>query len=647
MTDFAFPTVTPSSANGLVSAVVTSFTGSPVVLPAVTTTITSKGVVKTSVSVHHKPVLIQHAYWGVLALIGLATAINAIFIAWATYRRYQARRRTQDAVPAPSRNGRLSLRRFPHAILSASRIWGFRRRIPFVDMTLVEFALTVVYIGGCLAFAYAPTDNEKPAVNLLPKYWGASTGIIAAGQMPLAVFLALKNNPVTKLTGLGHEKLVLMHRIVSRCLLMFTWLHCVGEYFRSPPRLLNATWKVLGLVAAVAQTLTSIMGIKQIRHAYYEVFYTSHVVLIIIFIVTAHLHCIGEDYGLLVWPCYIIWGFDRVLRAGRYVLFNFVLRPKNRKALVEYIGADGLRVTLKRRIPGGWTAGQHVFLAFPALGIQSHPFTIGNVYEKEAGGDEAEMLFIIRAMGGQTRTLMERAMPTGRCELQAFFDGPYGHPEDIRAFTTCVFVAGGTGVTYTVARMHQLFKDIHASNARAKRVVFIWAVRTETEYDWVASDIAKVVALAPPSVSLLVEVYLTGERRERTLDALPDLEKSFESEKGARTASTASASPTLSRVSRDDGCSESEEKIDAGASTPTELAPTYYAGVARRSGRPDVHQILEEEVTASEGVVAVDVSGPDGLVAAVRSALSQPFAGPVATMKGNPTVLLSVEQFRM
>ncbi|KAH9853631.1 ferric reductase NAD binding domain-containing protein [Lenzites betulinus] len=652
MTDFAAPTVAPSSAADVLSAVITSFAGSPVALPRVTSTITSKGVVKTTVAVKYKHGAIQNSYWGILALIGIAAVINAVFIAWATYRRYQARRRTQDAVPAPSRTGRLSLRRFPHAILSASRIWGFRVRIPYVDMTLVEVALTLLYVGGCLAFVYAPTETMNPAVNLMPKYWSANAGIIAAGQMPLAVFLALKNNPLTKLTGLGHEKVVLMHRIVSRCLLFLTWLHFVGEYFRSERLLLSADWKVLGLVAAVAQTLTSIMGIKQIRHAYYEVFYTSHVILIIIFIVTAHLHCIGEEYGYLVWPCYVIWGFDRALRGSRYVLYNFILRPKNRKAVIEYIGADGLRVTLRRRIPGGWIAGQHVFLAFPALGIQSHPFTIGSVYEKEEGGNEAEMLFIVRVQGGQTKTLMKRAMPTGRCELNAFFDGPYGHPEDIRAFTTCIFIAGGTGVTYTVARMHQLFKDIHASDASAKRVVFVWAVRTETEYEWVASDIAKVVALAPPSISLLVEVYLTGERRDGTLGAIPDIEKNFDNEKDATitsssassSASSSSPAPTLSRLSIAE-CGESEKKIDTGASTPT--SPTYYTGISRRSGRPDMAQILEDEVTTSEGAVAVDVSGPDGLVASVRSTLSQPFAGPVATMKGTPTVLLSVEQFRM
>ncbi|KAI9066798.1 hypothetical protein FKP32DRAFT_1755684 [Trametes sanguinea] len=648
--------------------------GTPVIDQVVTYTYTEATATVTYTYVLHKPPQIQNAYWGVFALMGVATVINVLFIAWATYRRFHARHKRDDTAASPRPTGRLSLRRLPHAVLSACRIVGFRLRIPFVDMTLVEFALSIMYLAGCLAFAFAPTDNIKPAVHLHPNYWGGKAGIIAAGQMPLAVFLALKNNPVTLLTGLGHEKLVLMHRIVSRCILVLTWVHLVGEYYSyksadALDELMDEGWKIAGMVGAVAQTVTTILGIKQIRHRYYEIFYSSHVLFIIIFIVTVHIHCIPMLCAYYVWPCYIIWGFDRVLRGSRYVLFNFILRPKNQKALVEHIGSDGLRVTLKRRIPGGWKAGQHVFLAFPALGIESHPFTIGNIYEKEKGSDEAEMLFIIRAMGGQTRMLMDKTSENGTCELTAFFDGPYGHPEDIRPFKTCIFIAGGTGVTYTIARMHQLFKDVHSNNALAKRVVFVWAVRTEVEYEWVASDIAKVIALVPRSVSLLVEVYLTGGRRDNALQALPELGKGdADVEKGATISNTSSKERLSSRPSSSGGCNEKTSDsgactpvtptkppaayFDSGATTPTTAcADGSFAlprpGIMHKSGRPDIRNILEEEITAAPGAVAVDVSGPDGLVDSVRSALSQPFAGPVATMKGTPTVLLSVEQFRM
>lgn len=85
-----------------------------------------------------------------------------------------------------------------------------------------------------------------------------------------------------------------------------------------------------------------------------------------------------------------------------------------------------------------------------------------------------------------------------------------------------------------------------------------------------------------------------------------------------------------------------------------------------RFGRPDVHALLEEAVTASEGAVSVDgvywsfglrllsltidsdaASGPESLVAAIRQALSSPFAGPMNVLRGCPSVQLNVEDFSM
>ncbi|KAI0353508.1 hypothetical protein OH77DRAFT_1458037 [Trametes cingulata] len=641
------------------------------------------------VSAKHTPAYIEHVWYGLLGLLGLATIINVSFLTWATYRRYKSR---SGRTSAPSHSSlssrRLALRRIPHAILAGSRIVSFRWRIPHIDMTLLELVLTLVYLGGCLAWSFAPREIGLPRVNLQPANWAGNTAKLAAAQLPLAVVLALKNNPVTWLTGLGHEKasfesaarrrLVPMHRIVSRCIFVLTWIHMVGAYYRSPATFLNQGWKIAGLVGAVAQTITTIFGIKSIRRRYYEVFYSSHVVLILIFLITVHIHCIPVKCDLYVWPVWVLWGFDRLLRASRYLLFNVLMKPANPNARVERIGADGLRVTLRRRIPGGWKAGQHVFLAFPRLGIESHPFTIGNVYEKVEGSDEAEMMFIIRAQGGQTRMLKDLAAPSGSCELKALFDGPYGHPEDIRPFSTCVFIAGGTGVTYTLARMHQLFKDVNASNACAKRVVFIWAVRTESEYGWIASELSKAVSVAPSSVSVSVEVFVTGGIPNYAIPVLERLKKEdrhFEKRLALSRVSSYDASSSPTKCGGDDerfdektdgSCMDSQPSsgtctptksegdcFGSGASTPTVVgsddgaSPLKRSRISRRPGRPDVRRILEEEVTASEGAVAVDVSGPDGLVNAVRSALCEPFSGPMATLRGAPTVLLSVEQFRM
>ncbi|KAI0368122.1 hypothetical protein BV20DRAFT_1123049 [Pilatotrama ljubarskyi] len=562
--------------------------------------------------------------------------MNASFIAWATYRHQRGHQ--QHSEPEASKpQGRVALHRLPQAVLLDSRIVGFRLCIPYVEMTLVELRLTIAYVGACLAWAFVPSSGQAAGQNLKPSMWGIQTGTIDAAQLPLAVVLALKNNPITWLTGLGHEKLVLMHRVVSRNILLHTWLHCIGLYYKHPEKLLSAGWKVTGLTC--------------FRR---------------VFLISIHIHCIPKHANVYVWPVWVLWGFDRLLRWCHYLLFNVLLCPKHPKAIIQWIGGDGLHISVKHRIPGSWKAGQHVFLAIPALGIESHPFTIGKVYKKERDGNKVG---IVRAMGGQTKMLLDRVMLSGICELTALFDGLYGHPEDIRLFSICIFIAGGTGVTYTVARMHQLFKDVHAAAACATRVVFIWAVRTETEYEWAASDISRIVALAPSLISLTMEVFLTGGCRNTVIEALLTLAKDYDVEKGVVSTIPSSASRTSAI---EETCSDEKLEGDcgmhaqfSGASTPTKTEGAFFSadgsstpstaspsvvqrpGMVLRCGPPDVYRILEEEVTTSVGAVAVDVLGPNGLVDSVRSVLIKPFSGPVATLKGTPTVLLSVEQFRM
>ena len=143
------------------------------------------------------------------------------------------------------------------------------------------------------------------------------------------------------------------------------------------------------------------------------------------------------------------------------------------------------------------------------------------------------------------------------------------------------------------------------------------------EYEWVATDIAKVVALVPSSVSLHVEVYLTGGKRDNALQGLPELElekSDVDVEKDGVLTTTSSKERSSSR-------SSSNEKADvSGTSTPTKPTAAYFAsgattpttacadgsfafprpGIVLKSGRPDVRTILEEEVTTSAGAVAVD-----------------------------------------
>ncbi|KAI0723151.1 hypothetical protein C8Q76DRAFT_386444 [Earliella scabrosa] len=580
---------------------------------------------------------------------------------WATYRRHRAvQGRYQDRTTGRSgASGRLSLRRLPQAGLTICRIIAFRLRAPFMYWSMAELAFTVLYLMACLVWCFAPVDGWEFPNNLTARTWANRTGKLATIQLPFIVLLVTKNSFITWLTGIGHEKLNVVHRAVARCILLLTWLHVVGMYFR--PRgailLLSFGWKWAGLVGAVCQTITTLVSNRWIRRRFYEAFYASHVLFIITFLVTTHIHVQPRDSDVYIWGVWGIWGFDRLCRFGKYILLNYILRPRTSiaqesplNALVEHIGGAGIRITVRRRLPWGWRAGQHALVAFPSVGLQSHPITIANIYEPREN-NEADMVFIVRAENGISGTLLDRVLSTatGKCEVPAMIDGPYGVPPDIRPYSTCVFIAGGTGVAYTLPRLHQLLRDLSAANACTQRVVFVWAVRTEVEYGWVAAELQRALSEAPSSLSLVLDLYLTNAGAKGELGSVPSLGKNeegeaeYDLEKGAAPGKDA---PGPSHAhSRSDSSEEMKEKSPAVGEGASKELPR--AGVRRKYGRPNVYNILEEEVAASCGPVSVDVSGPDGLVSAVRNALCAPFAGPVANLRGAPTVLLNVEQFRL
>lgn len=152
---------------------------------------------------------IDIAYF-VVAIIGLATALNILSIFWAFYRRHTMRRGPVSAKPTSSA-GQISLLRLPSALLTASRIFAFRLRLPAIHMSLLETLLTCIYLMALLIWQFAnsecapasvPSDMALkilcflPAQDLVIKDWSDRSGHIAAAQLPLIMGLSMKNNVI-------------------------------------------------------------------------------------------------------------------------------------------------------------------------------------------------------------------------------------------------------------------------------------------------------------------------------------------------------------------------------------------------------------------------------------------------------------------
>ena len=121
------------------------------------------------------------------------------------------------------------------------------------------------------------------------------------------------------------------------------------------------------------------------------------------------------------------------------------------QATLQLLSANTIRVTAYRgqNLPITWSAGQHMFLALPSLGpVESHPFTIATIANDDCSTNTAskrgkEMVWIIRARDGFTKRMRDHIIGLGgQCQLPVFMHGPYGAPQSITSFSTCIFIAG-------------------------------------------------------------------------------------------------------------------------------------------------------------------------------------------------------------
>ncbi|KIP02112.1 hypothetical protein PHLGIDRAFT_309956 [Phlebiopsis gigantea 11061_1 CR5-6] len=487
-------------------------------------------------------------------------------------------------------------------------------------MYLLEALLTALYLMAMLLWTFCNTAD------LTIKAYANRAGHIAAAQTPLLVALATKNNVIGWFTGLGHEKLILLHRVVSRVLLLEIWIHGASRFKINPTGAINSLWRKEGLAAGVIYGVLVFVTIAPVRRRFYETFFVIHTVLAFSYLVLAILHLRGADeMSYYIWPCFVIWGVDRGCRYLRYALLSGVASSAGTSATVEVLNHDTVRVSTTRRIPLGWRAGQHMFLRFPTLGaLESHPFTVANVAAYAEGGRrERKAVWIVRTRAGLTQRLKAHAEDKGGvATVPLLLDGPYGAPPDITPYSTCVFVAGGSGVTYTLPRFHELLLQVAAGQACARRVVFVWAVRHQSHLSWVADELSAALAVAPAGVEVSVAAYVTSDG---PVDSDPQ--------------------HTL-----DDDDDDDSTDAEKGAAYDEKLPPTpasVLRGVDVIAGRPDVRKILEDAVSRSAGPVSVDASGPTALAASVREALSSSFASPLAVLKGAPTVQLNVEDFSM
>ncbi|KAF4619569.1 hypothetical protein D9613_005357 [Agrocybe pediades] len=590
-----------------------------------TSTSTSSSAADRAIRNQKQIAHVKQLWWFLASVIAFFTLVRFGRYLWSKLTKVPkrtvdpAKEKTDEETCKPPQDISSPLHRTLSTLTTGFRIAFFRFSVPVgpgSTMRLSELNFILIYISAHLIWLLVDTRD------LTAMMYQDRAALLGSSQLPLIVALAGKNNVLSWLTGVSHEKLNVLHRAAARTNFVFVWIHALTRYVSVLPPQFDFThdWMRSGAVGLASLTIAVILSLQPIRHVAFEFFLVTHIVLVFIYIVAGYYHAREQHMGFYIWPALLIWGFDRALRLGRLVWNNKMWSPAHPgDALVELLSEDTIRLTLRRRI--SWTPGQHAYVILPSvskLPFEAHPFTIASIPETCGESKERDVVFIVRGRSGFTQRLRDQATKSHGSRVPAFLDGPYGCPPDLRRFSTCVLIAGGSGISYTLPLLLNLVRlNALGENSAVKRIVFVWAVRDAAHIEWISKTLMQALGRATPTLNVEPRIYITGNKYP--IPEVPSLPM--------QRASTSSSS------------------IEKGEISHAELP--LYSALKLIHGRPSMKKLLSEEIASALGPVSVGVAGPSNMSESVRKALSTDMAGPSAVLKGSQPVTLHVETFGM
>ncbi|KUJ20617.1 ferric reductase-like protein like transmembrane component [Mollisia scopiformis] len=473
---------------------------------------------------------------------------------------------------------------------------------------------------------------------------GVRAAWLAVAQVPLLILLAGKNNLIGAVTGVGYERLNVLHRWTARILLILVTLHMLflhvswNAYDLGPLEYATDSCIPTGWAVYAILIWINISTIAPIRVLSYEFFVVQHIITFFGFIIAVMMHLpstalYSRTYIYIPIALYLI---DRIIRSARFAWNN--IRPGH--ATLTALEGGVTRVTIKSKAIKKWKAGSHVFLSIPRYGFnQSHPATIASVPESHNG----DLVFLLKSHKGFTSRLFRASSHESSTKESvevshlALIDGPYGSSHaDFACFDTIFLISGSTGTTFTLPILLDIASRAQSQKLPIKRITFLWIVKNTAWVSWISKELSSAAEkLNAVGIELDIRVHVTcdddfttgAESGDDGKDCDCECDKSLGpcccinvddadtvreivDEKGTKI--TSKSSDTQIKVNSRSSGSSSSLKSGNGVKSRVLSCARFY------SGRPDLFEMLWERLEIAEGETGVAVCGPLGLSADVR-----------------------------
>ncbi|SCV68846.1 BQ2448_967 [Microbotryum intermedium] len=462
---------------------------------------------------------------------------------------------------------------------------------------------------------------------------------------PLVFLLAGRNSPFIWMTGVDYPTLQLYHRWVARMAVYTALGHCIGYCFvyviDNPTSFYEsfheAYWN-WGWAALVGGLFLCLSSIRRVREICYEVFLLCHIGGAMLWLVGCyyHIYSLNPKYSFLkyLYATIAFWVFERATRtvwSSYYTFgkatskgFQFGADAK----IIECGSYSRLIINPARPLPDRFSGpGSYIFVrSVDGRFFESHPFTIAfpsgmprlcspaqtpdpegkNTFlgsrgsqlsdNEDQGGKAFELIIrtglslkpvFHRRYSGWTRTLRDRTKP-----LKLLLEGPYGASTSLDHYDSALLIAGGSGISATIAHFADLAKCLDRAEGDYKltlqRIVIVWAIRDPQSAGILVIYLARLRGLLG-NINVDLHIYYTGE--------ISSIQK-------IRGLSAFSSTEQLSCVRSSQGLLA----ITSICSPLTSMLKT----LSIHTGRPDIVNYLDD-LLSEGGKIGVIACGPEGL----------------------------------
>ncbi|KAL4912214.1 ferric reductase NAD binding domain-containing protein [Aspergillus aurantiobrunneus] len=417
--------------------------------------------------------------------------------------------------------------------------WIFYRSLPEIRVgrfrivfpSLGASAIILAALLFVTLYCFLPQPLYYSSIRVGSPPLAIRAGMLAVAMVPWIVAMSTRANFISMLTGIGHERLNVLHRWAGYLCLFLSLVHTIPFYV-TPVWEDSLTLEVFqrylpqniyvygtGLAALVPLCVLCVHSLPILRDWMYELFLKVHLPVSIIFV------------AMLIWHTknYLSsWGY--LFSTIAILILSYAVRLPylnwtNPLRLSFMIGEDSavtilpqnaIKVTVPTQMR--WRPGQYVYLRMPGVAFfQNHPFTIASLCSSdlpsEYGEEYRDLALVFRPFRGFTRDVLRKAVEYGPFKIwTAFLEGPYGGMRrQMAAFDDVIFFAGGSGITAIASHLLDLIKKMREGKTVTKSVRVIWALRDPESIDWFKEEL-RICRDHAPLNTVHCYFYLTGTK---------------------------------------------------------------------------------------------------------------------------------------